>query len=236
MGKQKRLLVLCCHGVYHKKEFYANYPSEAEFYKEHIRESLNALKEGKYDVLIISGGYTKYPVEKSEARGYLDWSDDLGVARTGLVILEEYARSSVENLMFSMCRFYEYFNDSPEAVGACTLHWKKDWFGQVIVPALCLPNFQVIVPEGEEKKLRKSWARPYPYKESIVVANDHRVDPLEICETEKVQQRDPWKKGHPYANINAGFSRMFGELDKMKEQGNTNADDLKPFYPWRQKD
>ena len=236
MAERKKLLVLCCHGVYHKGEFYADYPNEAEFYKEHIRESYNALKEGTYDVLIVSGGCTKYPVEKSEARGYLDWSDDLGLARTGLVILEEYARSSVENLLFGMCRFYQYFRYFPDEVGACTLHWKKDWFEQVIAPALCLPNFQVIVPEGEEKKLRKSWARPYDYKESFEVANEHRCDPLEIRGAKKLQQRDFWKKEYPYVGINADFSKMFEKLDGMKKEGNTNEKDLRPFYPWRRKD
>jgi hypothetical protein len=236
MGEHKKLLVLCCHGVYHKGEFYADYPNEAEFYKEHIRESYNALKEGRYDVLIVSGGCTKYPVEKSEARGYLDWSDDLGLARTGLVILEEYARSSVENLLFSMCRFYQYFNDWPEEVGACTLHWKKDWFEKVIAPALCLPNFQVIVPKVEEEKLRKSWTRHYPYKDSSEVAKEHANDPLEIHGAKKLQERDFWKKGYSYADMHSGFAKMFGKLKQMKEQGNVNADDLKPFYPWKHKE
>lgn len=155
MGERKKLLVLCCHGVYHKGEFYAEHPYEAEIYKGQIRESFNALKEERYDILIISGGYTKREVEKSEARGYLDWADDLGLARTGLVILEEYARSSVENLLYSMCRFYQYFEYRPEEVGAYTLCWKKKWFEQDVAPALCLPNFHAQAPQGEEEKLRK---------------------------------------------------------------------------------
>jgi len=235
MGEHTKLLVLCCHGVYHRGEFYTEYPNEAEFYKEHIRESYNALKEGTYDVLIISGGCTKYPVEKSEARGYLDWSDDLGLARTGLVILEEYARSSVENLLFSMCRFYQYFNDFPEEIGACTLCWKKGWFEQDIAPAFCLPAFHVLAPEGEEEKLRKTWARHYKYRDSDQVANDNRADPLDILNPKKLLERDRWKKGYPYANINTDFSKMFEKLDEMKKEGNTNVEDLKPFYPWKPK-
>jgi hypothetical protein len=235
MGEQKKLLILCCHGVYHKGEFYADFPAEAEFYKEHIRESFNAIKERRYDVLIISGGCTKYPVEKSEARGYLDWADDLGLARTGLVILEECARSSLENLLFSMCRFYQYFGYFPKEVGSCTLFWKKEWQEQVIAPALCLPNLHVLAPNKEEEKLRKNWTRPYPYKESTKVANEHRDDPLEIRGAKKLQERDFWKKEHPYASINDDFGKLFKKLEEMKEEGNTNPDELKPFYPWRQK-
>jgi hypothetical protein len=235
MGEYKKLLVLCCHGVYHRGKFYAEYPKEREVYEEHIRESYNALKEGRYDVLIVSGGYTKYPVEKSEARGYLDWSDDLGLARTGLIILEEHARSSVENLLFSMCRYYQYFNNWPEAVGACTLGWKKEWFEQVITLALCLPNFYAISPKGEEEKLCQIGGRVGINPREIAEKNKNRQDPLEILETEKLQQRDFWKKGHSYADINDDFSRMFEKLKQMKRDRNTNVEILKPFYPWTQK-
>jgi len=233
MAERKKLLVLCCHGVYHRGKFYAEYPKEREVYEEHVRESFNALKEGKYDALVISGGYTKYPVEKSEARGYLDLSDDLGLARTGLVILEEHARSSVENLLFGVCRFYQYFSDFPDQVGACTLWWKKEWFERVIAPALCLPDFHVLAPEGEETKLKEIGGR-YGIVPSEV-ANKNLADPLEIRGTDKIEKREFWKKGHPYANISADFSRMFEKLDEMKKEGNTNEKDLRPFYPWKRK-
>ncbi|TET41602.1 MAG: hypothetical protein E3J60_04170 [Dehalococcoidia bacterium] len=212
----KKLLVLCCHGVYHKGGFYADRPIEKEVYEDHIRLAFSTIRQKAYDVLIISGGYTKPEEEKSEARGYLDWADEIRLDRTDLVILlEEYARSSVENLLFSMCRFYQYFGYFPEEVGACTLHWKKEWFEEVIAPCLCLPNFKVLPVEGEAKKLKEIGARlPNPHE----VANKNRADPLEILRGGKVQKRDPWKIRHPYADMKE-FKHLFKRLATIE-------------YPW----
>ncbi len=227
MGEQKRLLVLCCHGVYDKGEFYADRPAEKEVYQDHIRLAFDIMREKTYDVLIISGGYTKLQVEKSEARGYLEWADEIGLDKTGLVILlEEYARSSAENLLFSMCRFYQYFDYFPEKVGACTLHWKKEWFERVIAPALCLPKFAVKTVKNEKEKLT-DLMKQFPAGEVKCfdphdVVNDNCMDPLEI--RKDVWKRDRWKKGHPYTDINSAFGKMFGKLDEMKY-----------LYPWKQK-
>lgn len=210
----KKLLILCCHGVYHKGEFYTERPKEREVYKDHIWTSFNALKGGRYDTLIISGGCSKPQVEKSEARGYLDWADELGLARTGLVILEEFSRSSVENLLFSMCRFYQYFGYFPEKVGSCTLFWKGKWHKEVIAPALRLPNtFEVITVEKEKEKLEEVGGL---VRDSKQVANDNKGDQLEILKD--VKQRDRWKKEHPYANINKEFEDLFEKLAEIGRQ------------------
>jgi len=227
MGAHKQVLVLCCHGVYHKGAFYADRPIEREVYEGHIRLAFDAIRQKAYDVLIISGGYTKLEEEKSEARGYLDWADEMGLDRTDLVILlEEYARSSAENLLFSICRFYQYFCCFPEKVGSCTLGWKKEWHKEVIAPALCLPKFAVETVENEEMKLKELKER-FPNEKVICpdaheVAENNRGDPLEI--RKDVELRDRWRKGHPYASINAEFGKMFGNLDEIKF-----------FFPWKQK-
>ncbi len=213
----KRLLILCCHGVYHKGEFYTERPKEREVYKAHIWTAFTALKDGRYDTLIISGGCSKPQVEKSEARGYLDWADELGLARTGLVILEEFSRSSAENLLFSMCRFYQYFGYFPEKVGSCTLFWKEKWHKEVIAPALRLPNtLEVVTVEKEKEKLVKSGVLP-PEPDEVV--NNNKRDPLEIQRIGEFEQcRNPWKKGHPYANIGKEFKDLFEQLADIGRQ------------------
>lgn len=241
MGEHTKLLVLCCHGVYHKEEFYSDRPAEKEVYQNHIRLAFDTVREKTYDVLIISGGYTKREVEKSEAQGYLEWADAMGLDRAELIILlEEYARSSAENLMFSMCRFYQKFNYFPEKVGSCTLSWKRKWHTEVISLALDLPEFTVETVGDEEEKLKEIQAK-FP-TERVFCPNSRKIaeitekesrDPLELLKN--IADRDFWKKGHPYANINLGFAKMFDKLEEMRKQGNVNADDLKPFYPWKQK-
>lgn len=219
----KKLLILCCHGVYHKGEFYADRPQEKEVYQGHIGTAFNALKAGKYDTLIISGGCSKPQLEKSEARGYLDWADELGLARTGLILLEEFSRSSAENLLFSMCRFYQYFDYFPEEVGSCTLFWKEKWHKEVIAPALQLRDFTVETVQNERQKLKELQAK-YP-TERVFSPDRHTIaeitkkeskDPLELLKN--VEDRDLWKKGHPYANINQEFRDLFGQLAEIGRQ------------------
>jgi hypothetical protein len=218
MKERERLLVLCCHGVYHRGRFYAERSQEQSVYENHIRASFDALKKEQYDVLIISGGYTKTEVEKSEARGYLDWADDLGLdGAEFIILLEECARSSVENLLFSMCRFYQYFGYFPKEVGACTLSWKDIWFEKVIAESLRLSDFHTLKINGEEASLRKIEGAIFPNRKEVTEKN--KSDPLERLSAQKVLRRDPWKKGNPYEGI-PELREVFEVLNRMEKEGN----------------
>lgn len=86
--------------------------------------SIKGLKRGDFDVLIISVGYTRKEIKKSEARGMLDWAKDLNLNLENFIeqkkiILEEYARDSFENLLFSICRFYQIFKIFPKEISIC---------------------------------------------------------------------------------------------------------------------
>jgi hypothetical protein len=224
-----KVLILCCHGVYHRGKFYAERPQERIVYENHIRNSFALLREKRFDLLIISGGYTKDQEEKSEARGYLDWADDLGLERSGVkILLEEFARSSVENLLFSVCRFYQYYGCFPEEIGAYTLTWKDRWFKDVIAKALRLPNFQVIRSETEEKALKGIGGAVLPNSQEV--AEKNKPDPLERLSFEKVRQRDPWKKGNPYEII-PDFQEMFEVLNQAGREKNSSLS-LNFKFPW----
>ena len=228
MNRKEKLLILCCHGVYHQGKFYAE-RQEKSVYENHLRESINALRKGEYDALIISGGYTKPQIEGSEARGYLDWADDIGIDRAGItIILEEYARSSVENLLFSMCRFYQYFGYFPKEVSISTLVWKNNWFEKVIGNNLRLPNICFLKIKGEEEKLPEIKGAVLPNRDEV--AEKNMPDPLERLSAKKVQQRDPWKKGNPYVGL-PELKEIFEVLDQMeREKSSSLPVDFK--FPW----
>ena len=208
-----RLLIVCCHGVYHQGVLFAERPSERQVYELHIKKSIEALTQGQCDVLMFSGGYTRREVQKSEARGYFDWARDLGLINETIekeIVLEEFARSSLENLLFSICRFYQLFLTFPKKVIVCTLFWKRRWFKEVLAPALRISI--EMLETGEEELFRKS-AIAFPDPQEVV--EDNKRDPFGILSLEKIQRRDPWKKTIPYSS--SPLKTVFQQLEKMKE-------------------
>lgn len=217
-------LILCCHCVYHEGEIYSEFPEDKAIYEQQLRESIKALQEGNYEVLVISGGYTKKEVEKSEAQGMLDWAHDLELnLNTEKVLLEEYSRDSFENVLFSMCRFYLEYKQFPESVGVCSWKSKERRF-RIVGKALRLPNYSFL-GIGEKRELEEVEAELLD-----IIINDpfHRNSSLAL----KRQQRDPWGKGNPYADIDE-FREMFKMLNLMEEKGIT--DYRLVDFPWDKK-
>ena len=225
MSKRKKLLILHCYGVYHRGVFHADYPEYVRIYEQQLRESFRLLDEGCYDVLVISGGYTKPEAEKSEARGMLDWADELELPRKkGIALLEEYAKDSFENLLFSTCRFFQFFGEFPGTVHSCTWKLNTERFG-ILARQISLPRFQVI-PVGRrvgEEEIAHKWAELAEEDPFYLKQSDSK---------EKYQKRDPWRKSCPYGQIDEDFRRLFDKLAELKSTGG-NPREAKNLIPWR---
>jgi hypothetical protein len=152
---QGSLLILCCHCIYDKGKIYSEFPEDSAVFELHLKRCVEAVNMGHYQILIISGGYTKKQLEKSEAKGMLDWAIDLGLnIDSSRVVLEQYARDSFENVLFSMCRFYEEFSRFPESVTACSWKLKERRFA-LIANALRVPRFSFL-GIGEKKEIKQA--------------------------------------------------------------------------------
>jgi hypothetical protein len=222
-GKQK-LLIHHCFGVFHRGVFHGDYPQFRRVYKSQLKTSLSLLANGNYDVLIFSGGYTKPKVEKSEARGMLDWAEDLHLTQEGdRILLEEFARDSLENLLYSMCRFFQFFGEFPALVHSCT--WRFDIRRyEIFAQKLALPNFQV-VPVGKrsgEKRIAEELAS---------LAESDPFSQKQPGSAEKYLKRDPWKKIPPYAQIDERFQKLFIKLAEIKNSGGDPAE-ARDLFPW----
>lgn len=216
-----KLLILCCHCIYDKGQIISEFQENRDVYQQHLIESVKALSGGQFDSLIISGGFTKPNVLKSEAQGMLDWAHDLNLAvDKKKIILEEYARDSFENVLFSVCRFYDVYKKYPNSVTVCSWKAKERRFA-IIANALKIPNyafFGIAVNKGLEKAEAKLFE---------TVKNDPFFRSPEL--TEKRQMRDPWKKGNPYG-IEKEFQKMFTMLDYMEEKHLTDTSQVQ--LPW----
>lgn len=107
---------------------------EVSYYIEHIDAGLTLLKQLKDSVLIFSGGRTREDVgEWTESASYLAVAETLtGWEWTFLerVLLEEYARDSFENLLFSLHAFKDQFGFLPEHIYVTGWKFKKTRYEQ----------------------------------------------------------------------------------------------------------
>ncbi|KAG0691284.1 hypothetical protein C6P40_002675 [Pichia californica] len=101
----------------------------------HIQLSFNELHKTIYDsVLVISGGYTKKLIKKSESSSYYNVALKSGILKNPYfklnknIFLEEYARDSYENVLFSLATFYKNFNKFPQKITIIGFGFKKERF------------------------------------------------------------------------------------------------------------
>lgn len=99
---------------------------------KHLYTSIKLLSKDPSDrLLVISGGYTKPQAQKSESSSYLEVSRDRNIASDELeksILLEEYARDSYENVVFSLCAFRQATGIWPKHVKIVGFEFKRKRF------------------------------------------------------------------------------------------------------------
>lgn len=168
----------------------------------HIKKGIELLQGDSAALLIFSGGETRKEVGPiSEAASYYyvaqanNWLSDVLAPR---VFLEEFARDSLENLMFSICRFREVIGRYPSHISVVGFDFKKQRFNTEHRLALRLPegNFSYV-----------GVASPAQFDQSRAEAGEHLAlqqfeQDLYGCQDKalasKRQLRNPFKRTIPY--------------------------------------
>lgn len=140
----ENLIIVAGHAIYVASNF--NHPEadsswflqdfqkgEARFYIEHIDRGVDLAATEPTSLLVFSGGQTRVEAgARSEATGYwllaehvLQWK---GTNVRERATTEEYARDSFENLLFSICRFYECTQRYPRRVTVVSWRFKRERF------------------------------------------------------------------------------------------------------------
>ncbi|HJO94703.1 MAG TPA: hypothetical protein QF753_14995 [Victivallales bacterium] len=111
---------------------------EPKYYLEHMKHGIELLKRNENSILMFSGGHTRKDSGNwTEASSYLQaglfynlWADDASSENSlaNRIILEEYARDSFENLLFSICKFYEVTDIFPGKITLISWDFKKTRF------------------------------------------------------------------------------------------------------------
>lgn len=110
---------------------------------EHIETAFRALNRDGSAVLVFSGGQTKQGAgPMTEAQSYWFLSQHLGLHKhvdLSRVITEEFARDSFENLVFSICRFYQVTGGYPHSISVIGMPMKEARFVDLHRAAIGFP-------------------------------------------------------------------------------------------------
>lgn len=143
----KNAIVVCAHAVYHggpklrpaqmaeMDKYWTLKPfqqGEGIEYISHIQRGVTLAAQDQSALLIFSGGQTRPPHILSEAQSYHDvacaftfWGKRDVLSRT---TTEEFARDSIDNLLFSIARFQECVGSLPDNVTIISWRFKEARF------------------------------------------------------------------------------------------------------------
>jgi hypothetical protein len=171
--------------------------------KSHIQSGIRVAAADSKAVLIFSGGQTRRDVgPTSEAASYYYVAQEkkwLPADLTKRVFLEEYARDSFENLLFSVCRFREVQGHYPAKVTVVGFDFKKKRYSELHRKALGLPpgNFTylgIASPAGfnQQRAADGELLAYQEFEKDLYGCSDTTL-------SEKKHKRDPFKRTVPYA-------------------------------------
>mmetsp|Transcript_11004 Transcript_11004/g.30176 ORF Transcript_11004/g.30176 Transcript_11004/m.30176 type:complete len:315 (+) Transcript_11004:353-1297(+) len=211
----KRLVLVAGHAVYVGRDYseaahesswylesYQKVPGEAQSFLDHIRLGIQEAAADPEAMLLFSGGQTRREAgPRSEGLSYwivaeaADWFNITGDVRSR-TFTEEHARDSFENLLFSICRFYELSGHYPEAITVVSYNLKRDRFKGLHRMALHYPEerFKFVgtelpaaakgAKEGEARTVAAFKNEPYGCGGDLLL---------------KRLRRDPFAVGAPHA-------------------------------------
>lgn len=171
----------------------------------HIARGISLLKSNPQNFLIFSGGQTRKDVGPySEALSYFflahrkKWLDD-GLDQR--VALEEFARDSFENLLFSICRFKEVLGYYPQKITVVGFDFKAKRFSTLHRAAIHIPAANFTYVGIQSSKYTKLFDQAHAESGELHAVEDFEKD-LYGCQdpelAEKRTKRNPFHRSIPY--------------------------------------
>jgi len=134
--KEGNLVILACHGVFDPQlnAFHAEHPEDRPIYESQITYAFKHLvwRSAVSPLLVISGGFTKIQIQCSESRSYLELARMLGLVIPMNVALEEYALTSIENVLLSLYVYHKIRKAYPENIEVISWEFKRDRFKETL--------------------------------------------------------------------------------------------------------
>lgn len=191
---------------------------QVPLFLEHIRAGADMARNDPRALLVFTGGQTRPGVgPRSEAQSYFSAAESLGILSEGngtlydRVVTEEFARDSLENLIFSMARFEQITGLSPQRVTVVGFSFKARRFLELHRVAARIPaeNFTYV----------PVFLPGHP-QDGIVddAYDDFKADPYGCGPklVAKASSRNPYKQQHGYRGTSAEL-RSILSMCGMKE-------------------
>jgi hypothetical protein len=132
MNRQGNLVLLAGHCVYDRTadRFFADHAEDRAIHAAQLHYALQHLewRAGTDPLLVISGGRTQAALRRSESRSYSEWAEHLGFKLPASIVLEEYALSSIENLLFGLYRYHQTRQVFPAGIDVISWGFKAARF------------------------------------------------------------------------------------------------------------
>lgn len=214
-GKLDHLIVVAGHAVLRLSKMNVADTSDAGWYllsyqqnqgfpaiiTSHIKKGLELATKYKKSMLVFSGGQTRRDVgPTSEAASYYYLANDKQLL-TNLnerVYLEEYARDSFENLLFSVCRFREVEGYYPSRISVVGFDFKAKRYTDLHRKAIGYPagNFSYIGVQSpsvfDQARAVKGEEDAYSsFQQDMYGCNDASL-------SDKRNKRNPFRRTVPY--------------------------------------
>lgn len=233
------LIVVAGHGIFiGKRAEPADVRNERNWFLEpsqvglvdtfigHIRRGVALADEDPSSLLMFSGGVTRPGVgPRSEGSSYwlvadaLDWFGKRDVMNRTHV--EEFARDSHENLLFSVCRFRQLTGRYPHEIKVVSFSFKEERFTSVHRRALRFPvkrfRYYGVDPEGAGglRSRLGAWERAKtlaPFYKDLYGCNDPSLYQKRI-------DRNPFILYHPYPQGCPELSGLFKHCGRQLYTG-----------------
>jgi hypothetical protein len=135
----RELILVPCHGIWmnstvHRGEstWCCDHPEEGPCYACHAKAAAFRAAENPSSTLVFSGGMTLAAAgPRSEAQSYLEFCGAMNWWNTeppACVLLEEYARDSLENLLFAIAVFARAHHSWPDRIAVFGWEFKQQRF------------------------------------------------------------------------------------------------------------
>jgi hypothetical protein len=172
----------------------------------HVKKGLHLAKQDPSAMLVFSGGQTRKDVgPTSEAASYYyladqnSWMTDTDTSSVkSRVYLEEYARDSLENLLFSVCRFKEVQGYYPSKITVVGFDFKKNRYVDLHRKAIGFPlsNFSYVgvtspPPFDQAKAERGEVGAASSFQKDLYGCSDPALHV-------KREKRNPFQRTVPY--------------------------------------
>ena len=212
------LVVVCGHAVYRSGDYsrageesswyledYQKVQGRAETFLEHAKVGVMEAANNPKALLVFSGGKTRKSAGSlGEGTSYWEvaransWFGKVDTVATR-AFTEDFARDSLENVMFSITRFHELTGKVPRKLTVVGYEFKRERFVDLHRAALRFPRDRfVYVGTGAAGTEERSSAS------EVDVRAQFRADPYG-CSGElrrKRRARDPFNVGQPYSRTN----------------------------------